>query len=86
MPTPKHFTFVQTNEKQVRKYAINFIFYEICPKETIEILQSYTKEELKTIYVPKSLCLISQYSFFDSYKNLLRQLYRLHISQLTIPI
>ena len=86
LPTPKYFSFVQTNDKKVNKYAINLIFYELCPKETLDIFQRYSKENLKQIYIPKSLCLISLYSFFDSFKNLLTQLYRLHISQLSIPI
>lgn len=38
------------------------------------------------IFAPKALCIISSYSFISQYKEILKQLYRLHLSQCPIPI
>lgn len=38
------------------------------------------------ILAPKSLCIISKFSFIPQFKEILRQLYRIHISKSHIPI
>jgi len=59
-----------------------------------EPLQPHLKEKLEpsyniketTILAPKALCIISSYSFVTQFKEILKQLYRLHLSHSPIPI
>lgn len=39
-----------------------------------------------SILAPKALCIVSKYSFIDQYREILKQLYRLHLSHCTMPI
>jgi len=42
--------------------------------------------EHANILAPKALCIISQHSFITQYKEILKQLYRLHFSQSHLPL
>lgn len=38
------------------------------------------------IYTQKAICILSHYAFMDSFKEILKQLYRIHLSHTQIPI
>jgi len=38
------------------------------------------------IYSQKAICFLSHYAFMDSFKEILKQLYRIHLSHTPIPI
>lgn len=38
------------------------------------------------IYTQKAICVLSHFSFMDSFKEVLKQLYRIHLSHTPIPI
>ena len=84
--TPKFFTFVLTNEHGSRIYVACLIIYEKSNEQQFKPLTKYAYTSYKELYVPKALCLISRYSFINQYKEILKQLYRLSLSKLTIPI
>jgi DENN (AEX-3) domain len=39
-----------------------------------------------SIYSQKAICILSHYAFMDSFKEVLKQLYRIHLSHTPIPI
>jgi len=59
-----------------------------------EPLPLVLRNKLKPLYcldkievlAPKALCVVSTYSFISQYKEILKQLYRLHLSQCALPI
>ncbi len=38
------------------------------------------------IYSQKAICILSHYAFMDSFKEILKQLYRIHLSHTPIPL
>lgn len=84
--TPTFFSFILTNEQGNRVYGACLTMYEPLPKHLKEKLEpSYNIKEAN-ILGPKALCIISCYSFISQYKEILKQLYRLHLSHSAIPI
>ena len=84
--TPTFFCFVVTNEQGVRHYGSCLIIYEEVSKELNQKLKSMFYVEKLTVYSPKALCIISNYSFITQFREILKQVYRLHLSKSTIPI
>jgi len=41
---------------------------------------------IDAIYSQKAICILSHYSFTDSFKEILKQLYRIHLSHTPIPL
>jgi hypothetical protein len=75
-----------TDECGNREYGACLIIYEALPAELRKKLRPSYYIEKYSIFTPKALCIISKYSFINQYKEILKQLYRLHLSQCTIPI
>eukprot|EP00826_Nyctotherus_ovalis_P001903 TRINITY_DN10352_c0_g4_i1.p1 TRINITY_DN10352_c0_g4~~TRINITY_DN10352_c0_g4_i1.p1 ORF type:complete len:165 (+),score=18.29 TRINITY_DN10352_c0_g4_i1:218-712(+) len=84
--TPKFFTFVLTNERGSRVYVACLCIYEKTSEVLFKSLQHRAFTKYKDIFVPKALCLISRFSFIPQFKGMLKQLYRLSLSKLAIPI
>lgn len=84
--TPTFFSFILTNELGTRDYGACLTIYETLSAEQRKKLEtSYYIEKLK-VFAPKSLCIISSYPFITQFKEILKQIYRLHLSQCPIPI
>lgn len=84
--TPTFFPFILTDDQGTRTYGACLTIYEpISTTFESKLKKLYYIEKLK-IYSPKALCIISSYSFIDGYKEILKQLYRLHLSKNPIPI
>jgi len=75
-----------TDERGDREYGACLIIYEPLPTELKKKLRPSYYIEKYSIFTPKALCIISKYSFINQYKEILKQLYRLSLSQCTIPI
>lgn len=84
--TPTFFSFILTNEEGKRLYGSCLIIYEPLQEHLRAKLASTYYIEHASVLAPKALCIISQYPFIDQYKEILKQLYRLHLSQSHLPI
>jgi len=84
--TPKFFSFVLTNEHGNHIYGACLQFYEKVRDNELSVLNSRYFAHYPELFVPKSLVLMSQYSFIAQYKEILKQIYRLSLSQSNIPI
>ena len=84
--TPTSFSFIMTQQTGERLFGTCLIFHE-SPNEVIkEELRSMNFWETESVYVPKAICVVSRYSFSLQYKEILKQLYRLHLSLSPIPL
>ena len=97
MREPTAFSFILTREDGARVYGNCLVFDEDFPDElkdqvmlAINVLIikighiEISKEN--TLYTQKSICIISYYPFFNQFKEVLKQIYRLHLSKNDIPI
>eukprot|EP01083_Nonionella_stella_P026068 71769_1 len=97
---PTYLSFVLTSSDGTRLYGCCVTFYEPIRPELVEQRSQELKEELKnayyyvplfdtdpsSIYVPKCICLLSRWSYFDSFKTFLTELYRISIAPTRLPI
>jgi len=97
---PTFLSFVLTDSEGRKMYAITITFYdkleeedEQCCKRALE--QIYTdgfrpmwpdKDKTKQLYHSKSVCILSYYPFFLSFREVLKEIYRLANSPGRIPI
>jgi pentatricopeptide repeat protein len=89
-PTASVFSFVLTivQEKTSivnREYVTCLIFYEHISEALRKKLHVKVSETRK-VYVPKAICLVSQWPFIDQYREILKEIYRLHLSTYDVPI
>lgn len=49
-------------------------------------LKSNFVSNVDDIYTQKAICILSHYSFMDSFKEALKQIYRIHLSNSPLPI
>lgn len=87
---PKVFSFILSSANEstgrVKKmYVTCLIFYEQLNERISKILH-LTQDETTKVYMPKSICLISNWPFIDQYREILKQIYRLHLSTYEVPI
>jgi len=54
--------------------------------ELKHLLKQYYVQNVESIYVQKAICILSHYSFMKSFKEILKQLYRIHLSTNPMPI
>ena len=97
---PTFLSFVLTDSEGRKMYAITVTFYdkleeedEQCCKRSLQ--QIYTdgfkpiwpdKDKTKQLYHSKSVCILSYYPFFLSFREVLKEIYRLANSPGKIPI
>lgn len=62
------------------------MFSEKVPKEVEQQLGHIEITKEKPLFYQKALCFISHYSYISQYKELLKHIYRLHLSKNQIPI
>jgi len=84
--TPTFFSFVLTNEEGNRLYGATLTIYEPLQETLRSRLEATFYLDQSNLLVPKALCIVSHHSFVYQFKDILRQLYRLHLSQSHIPI
>ena len=49
-------------------------------------LKSNYVQNVDNIYSQKAICILSHYAFMDPFKEILKQIYRIHLSNTPIPI
>ena len=84
--TPTFFSFVLTNGEGTRAYGSCLTIYEPLKPDLHKKLENFYTINGVNVYAPRALCIISTYSFITQYKEILKQLYRLHLSHSSIPI
>ncbi len=84
--TPTFFSFILTDSELERIYGTCLIFDEILCPELRHLLKQHHVTNLDSIYVHKAICILSHYSFMDSFKEILKQVYRIHLSNTPIPM
>lgn len=94
---PSFFSFVQTSDKGSRLVGSCLTFYEklndaqrnnflaLC-WESPETMQAHPNLDEMRLYVPRCLCLISQWPFVQSFRQFLCHIYRLSLTPSAIPI
>lgn len=88
--SPTVFSFILTtiddNTKKVpRIYITCLIFYEMI-SETIAKQMNIIQTSPNNVYMPKALCLVSHWPFIDQFREILKEIYRLHLSVYEIPL
>lgn len=86
---PTHFNFILTLANGQRVYGTSLIFDETLSTEMKNVLKTQGhvyNVNLDAIFTQKAICILSHYSFMDSFKEVLKQLYRIHLSNTPIPI
>ena len=94
---PSFFSFVQTSDKGSRLIGSCLTFYEklnesqrdkflaLC-HDSPETMSSFPDVDEMRLYVPRCLCIISQWPFVESFRKFLCHIYRLSLSPCSIPI
>jgi hypothetical protein len=85
---PEFFNFSLTDQDGVYIYGSCLVFDEEPSKAFKEKLKSYYVKNIQNIRTLKAICILSHYSFNNSFKEILKQLYRMQQSNswLNIPI
>lgn len=86
---PTHFSFILTDAGGQHIYGTALIFDETLSTEMKNQLRTrghVYNVNIDNIYSQKAICILSHYAFIDSFKEVLKQVYRIHLSQTPIPI
>jgi hypothetical protein len=89
---PKFHSFVHTSESGKRLYGCCLTLYEKITKIQISRIielsggDIFNESDFKGIYVPKCICIISYWTFIDSFRSFLCELYRLSCTPSDLPI
>lgn len=88
--SPQTYSFVLTtvedsSGKVPRIYVTVLTFYELITTPLARHLR-ITTDECNKVYMPKAICLVSHWPYIDNYRDILKQIYRLHVSSTDIPL
>lgn len=84
---PQSFHFILTGAEGQRNYGTVLFFDEQCPRGLKRKLKVAKYDDFHNIWTQKAICIMSRFSFFDSFKQVLNKLYQVHLSQnMHIPI
>jgi hypothetical protein len=86
---PTHFNFILTEAAGVRIYGSVLVFDETLSQEMKNQVRDkgfVYNVNLDQIYTQKAICVLSHYGFLESFKEVMKQLYRIHLSHTPIPI
>jgi len=75
-------TIEESSGKVPRIYVTCLIFYESL---TEKVARQLNVPETG-VFVPKAICLVSHWPFVENYKEILKEIYRLHLSNYEVPI
>jgi len=68
-------------------YVTCLLFDDLPSKRVIDQLKEAEVKNIEQIRVPKIIAIVSHFSFMDAFKEVLMQLYRIHLSQqMHIPL
>lgn len=95
--SPKFFSFIQTSDRGLHLLGCCLVFFECLTDSQLQSLKDLLKthnlppeyatpSKGKKFFIPKCLCLISQWPFVESFKKYLRFLYSLSLNPSHIPI
>ena len=83
---PSYFSFILTDAEGQRIYGTALVFDEVLSAELkLQLRNEYVKE-VDNVYSQKAICILSHYCFMDSFKEVLKQLYRIHLSNTPVPL
>jgi hypothetical protein len=88
--SPQAHSFIMTtvegsSGKVPRIYVTVLTFYEPLAAPLAQQLRIKT-DACNKVYMPKAICLVSHWPYIDNYREILKQIYRLHISSTEIPL
>mmetsp|Transcript_15883 Transcript_15883/g.29091 ORF Transcript_15883/g.29091 Transcript_15883/m.29091 type:complete len:889 (+) Transcript_15883:753-3419(+) len=88
--SPQAHSFVLTtvedsSGKVPRIYVTVLTFYEPISAPIAQQLR-ITTDACNKIYIPKAICLVSHWPYIDNFREILKQIYRLHVSSTDIPL
>lgn len=83
-PNPKAFSFILTQADGARIYGTALCFYETIEKELYKNIGHI--DSSITVIGQKAICLISHYPYMNEFKRILKQLYRISLSNSELPI
>ena len=86
MRDPISFSFILTQEDGTRIYGTCLNFDESIPVNLIAQLGHIEITKEKPLFIQKSIVIISRYPFLYEFKELLKQIYRVHLSKSDIPL
>lgn len=92
MNTPKNFSFILTDENGQRSYGSCLIITEEITESLIFNVLIYNSKFVpvlipdKQLYVEKALCVIGSQPFLGNYKEFLKELYRIQLSNMDKPL
>lgn len=86
--TPEFFNFLLTDQDGFQIYCTCLIFDEDLSESFKEKLASYHVKNPEKVRGLKAICILSHHCFYSQFKDILKQLYRMQISNtpFTIPI
>lgn len=84
--SPEFFTFVLTDQHGSRIYGACLKIYEETPKAAFDSLKPAIFTDFEELYTPKVLCTISKYSFIEQFKQILKEVYKFHLTKHSFPI
>lgn len=79
--SPKSWSFILTGSMGQRTYGTCLIFDEEPSLSLKRRLQNAHIEDFANVWTQKAICIISRFSFFESFKMVLNQFYRIQLSQ-----
>ena len=86
MKTPVYYSFVKEDEKGNVQYGTMLKFYESPSHIIKEYFKTYHFYDFDKLFSPKILCLTSSFSFTEQQLEILKQIYRIHMSTMSVPI
>jgi hypothetical protein len=92
MKSPKSFSFMLTDQYGKRTYATCLIITEEISDSFIKsvycIVKQFTPVLIsdKKLYIEKAICVIGDQPFYQNFKNFLKELYRIQLSNSRCPL
>lgn len=85
--TPTFFNLMLTNEEGNRVYVSVLTLKENPLDPALEpALKAFNITDPKSLLIPKSLVIVSHYSFTNNYREFLKSLYSIHLSKSPLPL
>lgn len=77
---PQTFRFIMTDQHGKRQYCTCLMFTEEASHSILIKLTPIYLPSKETIYVQKVICVLSDFPYYENYKNFLYELYRMQVS------
>jgi len=83
---PFTFSFILTKESGERVYGTSLIFDEDFPENLVSNFEYGPINKENPLYAQKAICILSHAPFLGEFKDVLKQIYRIHLSKNEVPI